>query len=308
MGIRYLGREDPLEKVMTTRSSILAWRIPWTEEPGELVHGVTESDTAEVTQFTQGPLQRCLHLLPIPPNNCPHPGGNAPGSFGLRRQRKPGSRAKPESSAGETCSQASVLIPGFFLQDPGQLCNVCGSWSLCLQSENNNLSLNQSFHEMKQLMHIKCLGQYLICVCSKHHCYQPINSHTSDHEVWLFILLIYIWVYTINIYLRLGLFFFFSYYYVLKFWLCWVFIVLLRVFLLQTSGSEVHRLSSCPQVGQLLQGTWDLSSPTRDRTSAPCTGSQILNHWTTREVSGTKSFFNNFSFFITGLFSSSVLF
>ena len=49
MGIRYLGREDPLEKVMTTRSSILAWRIPWTEEPGELVHGVTESDTAEVT-------------------------------------------------------------------------------------------------------------------------------------------------------------------------------------------------------------------------------------------------------------------
>ena len=29
-----LGREDPLEKEMATRSSILAWRIPWTEEPG----------------------------------------------------------------------------------------------------------------------------------------------------------------------------------------------------------------------------------------------------------------------------------
>ena len=29
-----LGREDPLEEGMATRSSILAWRIPWTEEPG----------------------------------------------------------------------------------------------------------------------------------------------------------------------------------------------------------------------------------------------------------------------------------
>ena len=29
-----LGQEDPLEKEMTTHSSILAWEIPWTEEPG----------------------------------------------------------------------------------------------------------------------------------------------------------------------------------------------------------------------------------------------------------------------------------
>ena len=34
--VRSLGREDPLEKEMATHSSILAWRIPWTEEPGEL--------------------------------------------------------------------------------------------------------------------------------------------------------------------------------------------------------------------------------------------------------------------------------
>ena len=31
-----LGQEDPLEKRMATHSSILAWRIPWTEEPGRL--------------------------------------------------------------------------------------------------------------------------------------------------------------------------------------------------------------------------------------------------------------------------------
>ena len=31
-----LGREDPLEEEMATHSSVLAWRIPWTEEPGGL--------------------------------------------------------------------------------------------------------------------------------------------------------------------------------------------------------------------------------------------------------------------------------
>jgi len=34
--VQSLGREDPLEKEKTPHSSILAWRIPWTEEPGGL--------------------------------------------------------------------------------------------------------------------------------------------------------------------------------------------------------------------------------------------------------------------------------
>ena len=34
--VRSLGREDPLEEEMATHSSILAWRIPWTEETGGL--------------------------------------------------------------------------------------------------------------------------------------------------------------------------------------------------------------------------------------------------------------------------------
>ena len=34
--VRSLGREDPLEKVMAPHSSILAWKIPWTEKPGRL--------------------------------------------------------------------------------------------------------------------------------------------------------------------------------------------------------------------------------------------------------------------------------
>ena len=33
-GVRSLGREDPLEKGRATHSNILAWEIPWTEEPG----------------------------------------------------------------------------------------------------------------------------------------------------------------------------------------------------------------------------------------------------------------------------------
>ena len=36
MQVRSLGGEDPLEEEMTSHSSILAWRIPWTEEPGGL--------------------------------------------------------------------------------------------------------------------------------------------------------------------------------------------------------------------------------------------------------------------------------
>ena len=46
--VRSLGREDPLERGMATHSSILAWRIPWTEEPGGLQSmGLKELDTAE---------------------------------------------------------------------------------------------------------------------------------------------------------------------------------------------------------------------------------------------------------------------
>ena len=44
-----LGQENPLEKGMATHSSILAWRIPWTEEPGRLHSpwGHKESDMTE---------------------------------------------------------------------------------------------------------------------------------------------------------------------------------------------------------------------------------------------------------------------
>ena len=45
MRVQSLGQEDPLEEEMTTCSSILAWRIPWTEEPGRLQSTVPQSWT-----------------------------------------------------------------------------------------------------------------------------------------------------------------------------------------------------------------------------------------------------------------------
>ena len=46
--VRSLGKEDPLEKEMATHSGILAWRIPWTEEPGGYsLWGCKDSDMTE---------------------------------------------------------------------------------------------------------------------------------------------------------------------------------------------------------------------------------------------------------------------
>ena len=55
MLVRSLGREDPLEKEMATHSSILAWEIPWTEEPVRLrVHGVARVGHELGTKLQQG--------------------------------------------------------------------------------------------------------------------------------------------------------------------------------------------------------------------------------------------------------------
>ena len=47
MPVRSPGQEDPLEKEMATHSSVLAWRIPWTEEAGRLQSVGSQSRTAE---------------------------------------------------------------------------------------------------------------------------------------------------------------------------------------------------------------------------------------------------------------------
>ena len=65
-----LGRQDPPEKGMAIHSSILAWRVPWTEEPGGLPSmgsGCTESDMTQRHTHTLSCLLRipCVLLLQI---------------------------------------------------------------------------------------------------------------------------------------------------------------------------------------------------------------------------------------------------
>ena len=52
MWVRSLAQKDPLEEEMTTHSSMLAWKAPWTEEPGRLHSswGHKELDTTELTR------------------------------------------------------------------------------------------------------------------------------------------------------------------------------------------------------------------------------------------------------------------
>ena len=57
--VQWLSQADSLEKEMATHSSFLAWRIPWTEEPGRLtVHGVAESDMTDWLSFSLGSKNR----------------------------------------------------------------------------------------------------------------------------------------------------------------------------------------------------------------------------------------------------------
>ena len=61
---RPLGQEDPLEKEMATHSSILAWRIPWTEEPGGLqsvgVGGIGHDLATELLRFSRQVSTCCI--------------------------------------------------------------------------------------------------------------------------------------------------------------------------------------------------------------------------------------------------------
>ena len=67
--VRSLGREDPLEEEMTTHSRILAWRIPWTEEPGGLQSmGSQRVDLARTharTEHLARRGQRCCERPPV---------------------------------------------------------------------------------------------------------------------------------------------------------------------------------------------------------------------------------------------------
>ena len=74
-GVQSLGGEDPLEEEMATHSSTLAWKIPWTEEPGGLRSmgswGHKGSDTTERLSVHARGLQKSA-ALPLIPATSPH--------------------------------------------------------------------------------------------------------------------------------------------------------------------------------------------------------------------------------------------
>ena len=75
MQVQSLGQEDPLEEEMATLSSILAWRIPWTEEPGGLQSMESQRVRHDRATYTclLYPLSRGRRLL-VPLNVAPSAG------------------------------------------------------------------------------------------------------------------------------------------------------------------------------------------------------------------------------------------
>ena len=69
---RSLGQEDPLEKEMATHSSILAWRFPWTEEPG----GLQSMGSQQQQRCSQNLDQSLLCWGKVPLSSFPHPLNN----------------------------------------------------------------------------------------------------------------------------------------------------------------------------------------------------------------------------------------
>ena len=66
--VQFLGWEDPLKKEMATHSSITAWEIPWTEEPGGLQSmGLKELDMTKWLSTAYGILVPGPEIEPTPP-------------------------------------------------------------------------------------------------------------------------------------------------------------------------------------------------------------------------------------------------
>ena len=61
MQVQFLSQEDPLEKEMTTHSNILAWEIPWTEDPGEPMRSQKSQ-----TQLSNQPNHNNCHVKRLP--------------------------------------------------------------------------------------------------------------------------------------------------------------------------------------------------------------------------------------------------
>ena len=121
--VQYLGWEDSLENGMATHSSILAWRIPWTEEPGGLQStGSQELNTTEQLSHHHHGARRvphsrlCVHLLAHSSASsrrhtaeC-HPPGVRASARGLGDTSGPQKAVKATTRPSICCPQGHVTI------------------------------------------------------------------------------------------------------------------------------------------------------------------------------------------------------
>ena len=74
--VRSLGQEDPLEEKMATHSSIPAWEIPWTEDPGGLQSVGSQKSQTQLSTHAHTLELECGVLTAGPPRGVPNPDFN----------------------------------------------------------------------------------------------------------------------------------------------------------------------------------------------------------------------------------------
>ena len=114
--VRSLGWEDPLEKEMATHSIILAWKIPWTEEPGCLLSMGSQSRT-RLSDFTSLPFflpltasEPVLSISPLVLVPALSLGPQGPGFSPLQTARFILRKCKPISSLRTACTSQPALL------------------------------------------------------------------------------------------------------------------------------------------------------------------------------------------------------
>ena len=96
-----LAREDPVEEEMAIRSSILTWKIPWTEEPGRLQSTGSQRvrhDSAQHTPFPLGIRYKTLQICAIAPPFLSHPPLMGPVLDVIHSPQVPGTPVLPPST------------------------------------------------------------------------------------------------------------------------------------------------------------------------------------------------------------------
>ena len=156
MRVQSLGRGDPLEKGMATHSSILAWRIPWTEEPGRL-HSIGSQRAGHDWVTSSSLWGTCSASLPLSDDRPKHAAGGHPfrgrggteAGEGNRSSKRRKGRQKRERRRREASKKEKKEEPAFVIQKDKHFTaqldcvkNTC-VLMVCLQAFKTSVYLSQ---------------------------------------------------------------------------------------------------------------------------------------------------------------------